>query len=47
MAVGQVLIELSLFLEPDVDINVPLEATYQAAFRGVPRKWKELLDQAF
>ncbi|NLS98031.1 MAG: DUF4058 family protein [Planctomycetaceae bacterium] len=44
MAVGRELIDMRLFLEPDVYVNVPLEATYQAAYRGVPRRWRDLLD---
>ncbi len=43
-AVGKVLIEMPLFLTPDRYINVPLEETYLAAYRGVPRKWKAVLD---
>lgn len=44
MAVGRELVDMPLFLEPDVYVNVPLEATYQAAYRGVPRRWRNLLD---
>ena len=43
--VGQALIDMPLFLEPEVYINVPLEATYQAAYRGVPRRWREPLER--
>jgi hypothetical protein len=43
-AVGSELIEMPLFLEPDIYVNVPLEATYQAAYRGVPRRWQQVLD---
>ena len=43
--VGQVMIDMPLFLEPEIYINVPLEATYQAAFRGVPRRWREPLER--
>ncbi len=43
-AVGRVLLEMPLFLEPDIYVNVPLEATYQAAYRGVPRRWKPVLE---
>jgi len=35
---------MPLFLEPETYVNVPLEATYQAAYRGVPRRWRQLLD---
>jgi hypothetical protein len=44
-AVGQALIDMPLFLTPDRYVNVPLEATYEAAYRGVPRKWKAVLEQ--
>ncbi len=43
-AVGRVLLEMPLFLEPDIYVNVPLEATYQAAYRGMPRRWKQVLE---
>jgi hypothetical protein len=44
-AVGRELIEMPLFLEPDFYVNVPLEPTYQAAYRGVPRKWRDVLER--
>ena len=43
-AVGRELMEMPLFLEPEIYVNVPLEATYQAAYRGVPQRWKTVLD---
>jgi hypothetical protein len=43
-AVGRELMEMPLFLEPDFYVNVPLEETYLAAYRGVPRKWRTVLD---
>jgi hypothetical protein len=43
VAVGDVLPDMPLFLEPDKYINVPLEATYQAAFDAVPRRWRDVL----
>ncbi len=43
-AVGRTLIDMPLFLEPEIYINVPLEATYQAAYRGVPRRWRAVLE---
>jgi hypothetical protein len=42
--VGRDLIDMPLFLTPEMYINVPLEATYQAAYRGVPRKWRDVLE---
>lgn len=43
-AAGRALIDMPLFLTPEMYINVPLEETYAAAYRGVPRKWKAVLD---
>jgi hypothetical protein len=43
-AVGRALIDVPLFLEPEIYVNVPLEATYQAAYRGVPRRWQRVLE---
>jgi len=39
VAVGATLPEMPLFLRPESYVGVPLEATYQAAWRGVPRRW--------
>ena len=44
VAVGDTLIDMPLFLAPDWYVSVPLEATYQAAYRGVPRHLREVLD---
>jgi hypothetical protein len=43
-AVGRELIAMPLFLTEDRYVDVPLEATYRAAYRGVPRKWREVLE---
>jgi hypothetical protein len=43
-AVGRELIDRPLFLDPETYVNVPLEATYQAAYRGVPRRWRAVLE---
>lgn len=45
VAVGDVLIPMPLFLSPTNYISVPLEETYQQAYRGVPKKWKRVLEQ--
>jgi hypothetical protein len=45
VAVGQPLIDMPLFLTPDYYINVPLEQTYQAAYRGMPQFWRTILEQ--
>ena len=44
IAVADTLPEMPLFLEPEAYVNVPLEATYQAAYRGVPMRWKRVLE---
>jgi hypothetical protein len=43
VAVGDVLPEMPLFLEPNGCVKVPLEATYQTAFEVMPRRWREVL----
>jgi hypothetical protein len=43
-AVGRELIDVPVFLTPDGYVNVPLEATYRAAYRGVARRWRDVLD---
>ena len=43
-AVGTSLPEMPLFLRPDRYVNVPLEATYQAAYRGMPAFWRDVLE---
>ena len=42
-AIGQPLSDMPLFFQPQRFINVPLENTYQTAFRGVPSIWREQL----
>lgn len=44
LAVGDVLTDMPLFLEPRKAVEVPLEATYQAAFAEVPRRWRRVLE---
>jgi hypothetical protein len=43
-AVGGGLPDMPLFLHSDRYIPVPLEATYQAAYRGVPAFWRDVLE---
>lgn len=43
-AVGDCLPDMPLFLTPDEHVNVPLEATYQAAWAEVPERWREVLE---
>lgn len=45
-AVGDVLIPMPLFLTPETYVSVPLEETYLAAYRGVPRRWREVLENS-
>jgi hypothetical protein len=44
VAVGDAMPDMPLFLEPGEYVPVPLEATYQAAWRGVPRRWRDVLE---
>jgi hypothetical protein len=44
VAVGDSLPEMPLFLRPDRYIYVPLEPTYNAAYRGMPAFWREVLE---
>jgi hypothetical protein len=45
VAVGDVLPDMPLFLEPGGCVQVALEATYQTAWEDVPRRWKRVLDR--
>ena len=45
VAVGTALPQMPLFLRPDRYVNVPLEATYQEAYRGLPGFWREVLER--
>lgn len=45
VAVGTALPEMPLFLDPDRYINVPLEVTYQQAYRGMPAFWRNVLEK--
>ncbi|HEY2253987.1 MAG TPA: DUF4058 family protein [Planctomycetaceae bacterium] len=44
VAVGSALPEMPLFLSPDRYINVPVEPTYEAAYRGLPAFWRKILE---
>jgi hypothetical protein len=44
VAVGDALPDMPLFLDPEQYINVPLEATYRAAYEGVPRFYRQILE---
>jgi hypothetical protein len=44
LAPGQPLPDMPLFIRPDRYVNTPLEATYQAAYRGMPEFWRDVLE---
>ncbi len=44
LGVGGVLPDMPLFLRSDRYVPVPLEAAYQAAYRGVPAFWRDVLE---
>jgi hypothetical protein len=44
LCVGRALPDMPLFLRPDLYVNVPLESTYQAAYRATPDFWRDVLD---
>jgi Protein of unknown function (DUF4058) len=43
-AVGDVLADMPLFLDAEAYVYVPLEATYLAAWEGVPQRWRKVLE---
>jgi hypothetical protein len=45
IAVGDVLPDMSLFVEPENHILVPLETTYQASFASMPQRWRRVLEK--
>ena len=44
LAVGSSLPEMPLFLHSSRYVPVPLETTYQTAYRGVPRFWRDVVE---
>ena len=44
IAVGDPLPEMPIFLAPGWYVNVPLGPTYEAAWRGVPRRWRDVVE---
>ena len=44
IAVGDVLPNMPLFLEPNGCVMLPLEATYQTAYVLLPRRWQRVLE---
>ncbi len=45
-AVGETMIDMPLYLDPDSYITIPLEQTYQQAYKGVPLRWRRVLEAA-
>lgn len=45
VAVGDTLPDMPLFLDPSFYVNVPLEGTYQLSYRGVPHRWRDVLEK--
>ena len=45
MAIGASVPQMPLFLQSDRYINVPLAETYDAAYRGMPAFWRNVLEQ--
>jgi len=43
-AVGDTLIDMPVFLTPDRYVNLPLAASYDEAWRGVPKRWKQVVE---
>jgi hypothetical protein len=44
LAVGDALPDMPLFLTTEDYINIPLETTYRAAYKGVPRYYRTILE---
>jgi hypothetical protein len=44
ISVGDALPDMPLFYDSGLYVNVPLEATYQQAWRGVPEFWRDVIE---
>jgi hypothetical protein len=44
IAVGDVLADMPLYLEPEGYVPVPLEAAYQTAYSVMPERWRKVLE---
>jgi hypothetical protein len=42
--VGTNLIDMPLFLTPELYVPVPLEATYNQSWSGVPQRWRGVIE---
>jgi hypothetical protein len=45
VAIGGILPDMPLFLDPDTYVNAPLETTYQATWKGTPARWRSVLEK--
>jgi hypothetical protein len=44
LAVGAAIPEMPLFIDPERYVGTPLESTYAAAYRGMPKFWRDVLE---
>lgn len=44
LAIGETLIDMPLYLEPDGYVLVPLESTYSRAFDALPKRWRSVVE---
>ena len=44
LTAGSTMVEMPLFLDLDRYANLPLESTYMAAYRGMPERWRVVLE---
>lgn len=44
LAIGDVLIDMPLYLEPGGYVLVPLESTYARAFAALPKRWRSVVE---
>jgi hypothetical protein len=44
IGIGDSMPDMPLFLEPNSHVLVPLNATYEAAFAALPRRWRTVLE---
>lgn len=44
VAVGEELIDMPVFLDVDHYVNVPLQPTYDRAWKGVPKIWRDVVE---
>lgn len=41
--VGEALIDMPIFLRPNFCVNVPLEVTYEVAWKSLLKRWRDVL----